>query len=220
MLFSGFAFGQQSTLERFSNPGADVTYARGSDAQGRIVGSNSLSFGGVHGYVREANGTLTTLEWPGGTYTAIEGLSAGGIAVAYVVGAGPGTAAEYAAGTWTALPALPMATGFLQGAIDAGARVGTAPADSTGYARRPFDAVVPHAALDPATAGRLGTSGTGSARRPPAARARHESRAGSRIHAVGRETPLRALFCTGRPLPAWRSGCGSRVSEATLDSAR
>jgi len=124
LLFSGVSFAQQLTLERFVFPGSDITFARGLDTQGRVAGSYSLPGGSTHGYLRDASGVMTSVDWPNGTYTAIEGMSEGGIAVAFVAGAAFGGPAEYANGAWTTLPGLPLSTIFLQGANDAGIRVG------------------------------------------------------------------------------------------------
>ncbi|MCA8981704.1 MAG: hypothetical protein H6831_03640 [Planctomycetes bacterium] len=124
IVLSSAAFAQQPTLERFVFSGSDITYARGIDAQGRVVGSHS-STGGKHGYLRDANGAMTTVDWPGASITSFEGMSEGGVAVAYVVGgAGIPGPAEYTNGGWSALQALPFSTSFLQGANDAGVRVG------------------------------------------------------------------------------------------------
>lgn len=124
LLLGSPSFAQQPTLERFVCPGADITYARGIDAQGRIAGSYTLSGGDVHGYIRSANGVASTVDWPNGTTTFFEGMSEGGTAVAFVAGTLFGGPAEYSAGTWLTLQTLPNSTIFLQGANDAGVRVG------------------------------------------------------------------------------------------------
>lgn len=118
------AFAQQPTLQRFTVPGADVTYARGIDAQGNVAGSYLPPGGVFRGYLRDASGAVQLLDWPGGTRTFFEGMTSGGTALGFAVGPGSSGPVEYFGGNWTALTPPPQSSVFLQGGNDAGLRVG------------------------------------------------------------------------------------------------
>ncbi len=124
VLFAAEARAQAPTLVRFVHPGAEVTYARGVDAQGRVVGSYQLPDATVHGVLRDANGAFSTADWPGASTTFFEGTSEGGTAVGFTAGSGQGGPIEHAAGVFGALQPLPMTTIFARGANDNGVRVG------------------------------------------------------------------------------------------------
>ncbi|MCA8959001.1 MAG: hypothetical protein KDC38_00750 [Planctomycetes bacterium] len=121
-LSSSAALGQSTyDFTFFDAPGVALTHPYGLNDAGDVVGSY---FYGDHGFIRDAAGIFTTVDYPGSTDNSVRSINDLGVAVgAYRVGLDYGF--TYESGAFTTLPALSGSPNFVANGInDAGIIVG------------------------------------------------------------------------------------------------
>src|SRR5438270_10881689 len=72
--------GQSSSIIIFDGPGAGTglyqgTRASGINSKGTIVGTVTTSGNKTYGFLRQSNGKITKMEYPGAQYTSVYGIN-------------------------------------------------------------------------------------------------------------------------------------------------
>jgi probable HAF family extracellular repeat protein len=78
LALSPFAFAQTFQFAQFDVPGAHLTSPFGVNGAGQIVGLYLDSSEVPHGFLRDTDGSYTTIDYPGATFTTAAGINARG----------------------------------------------------------------------------------------------------------------------------------------------
>jgi hypothetical protein len=110
--------GQSSSIITFDGPGAGTgldqgTLAYGMNSKGTIVGTVISSNRKTYGFIRQTNGKITKLEYPGAQYTSVYGINDSGTIVGSYSGRHDQVFLRTADGKFTSF--APSGTQFLEG---------------------------------------------------------------------------------------------------------
>ena len=110
--------GQSSSIITFDGPGAGTgsgqgTSATGMNSKGTIVGTVTNSSRKTYGFLRQANGKITKVEYPGAQYTSVYGINDSGTIVGSFSGRHDQVFLRTADGKFTSF--VPSNTQFLEG---------------------------------------------------------------------------------------------------------
>jgi hypothetical protein len=110
--------GQSSSIITFDGPGAGTgsgqgTGATGMNSKGTIVGTVTNSSRKTYGFLRQTNGKITKVEYPGAQYTSVYGINDSGTIVGSYSGRHDQVFLRTADGKFTSF--VPPGTQFLEG---------------------------------------------------------------------------------------------------------
>lgn len=107
--------GQSSSIVTFDGPGSGTrnTGAYGMNSKGTIVGTVTTSSNKTYGFVRQTNGNMTKVMYPGAQYTSVFGINDSGTIVGSYSGPHDQVFLRTADGKFTSF--VPSSTQFLEG---------------------------------------------------------------------------------------------------------